>query len=78
MTVMTKEPTQSLENLKHDQKDTYSFDWIADGKNLSVGGFRRSIYTDGDKEYAEEFLRNSLKEFREIYEILNQLWDGLA
>lgn len=71
MTLKTLGTAQSLEGFTDHENGIYTFDWTTDEKNLSVGGFRKCIYTAGVKEYAEEFLRNSFDEFRKIYERLN-------
>lgn len=67
----TREPTRSLEELKEYNYNTYSIDWITDENNISVGGFRKCIYTGGIQVFAEEFLYNTFKEFKKIFESLN-------
>ena len=71
ITLKTRVPTQSLENFKNCEDNTYAIDWIADEKKISVGGFRKCIYTGGIQEFTREFLHNTFKEFKTIFESLN-------
>jgi hypothetical protein len=66
LSLKSKENLINLNTLKDESNSIYPIDWEEISEGLFKGGLRRCIYTAGDKDYAEDFIKDSFKLFENI------------